>query len=51
MIQVPVKSISIANDASLVTVASQKGKLLIYTPGPNGKKLELSHEFQVSKPL
>lgn len=47
VVDVPVKSISVAFDYSLVAVASQKGKMFIYTRGNEGNsKLELSHEFQ-----
>jgi target of rapamycin complex subunit LST8 len=47
IVDVPIKSISIAFDESLVAVASQKGKLLVYSPSKtNGKQLELAHELQ-----
>jgi len=44
----PVKSISIAFDYSLMSVALQKGKVAIYSPNEDGgaNKLNLSHEFQ-----
>jgi G protein beta subunit-like protein len=45
VVDVPVRSISVAFDYSIVAVASQKGKVFIYTPGADGK-LTLSHDFQ-----
>ena len=42
---VPVRSISIAFDASMVAVGSQKGKLLMYTPTKEGR-MELTQDLR-----
>ncbi len=46
LIDVPIKSISVAYDESIIAVATQKGKLMVYSPSQvNGGHLELIHEL------